>query len=71
MLGDVFGLAWQSFQSACFPLPAPVPIHPKALTEGPMAMDTSIVGLRADKADPENHPWGFRFNQTWDCSSIG
>ena len=52
-------------------VPASVPIHPKALTEGPMAMDTSTVGLRADKADPENHPWGFRFNQTWDCSSIG
>ena len=45
-------------------------INSKALTEGPMAMDTSLVGLRADKAEPEN-PYGFRFNQTWDCSSIG
>ncbi|MFO0138959.1 MAG: hypothetical protein ACK535_13280, partial [Cyanobacteriota bacterium] len=52
-------------------LPSPVPIHLKALTEGPMAMDTSVVGLRADKADYENHPWVFRFNQIWDCSSIG
>ena len=52
-------------------LPSPMAIHAKALTEGPMAMDTSIVGARANKADPENHPWGFRFNQIWDCSSIG
>ena len=36
-----------------------------------MAMDTSVVGLRADKAGFENHLWGFRLNQIWDCSSIG
>jgi len=72
MLGDPFGSAWLGNPfNLPVSLPSPVPIHPKALTEGPMAMDTSVVGLRADKADLENHLWGFRFNQTWDCSSIG
>ncbi len=69
MLREFFWLA-NSFNLPAS-LPAPMAIHPKALTEGPMAIDNSIVGLRADKADSENHPWGFRFSQTWDCSSIG
>jgi len=54
MLGEFFWLA-NSFNLAAS-LPAPMAIHPKALTEGPMAIDTSTVGLRADKADFENHP---------------
>jgi hypothetical protein len=60
MLGDILVWLGNPFNRPAS-LPAPVPIHPKALTEGPMAMDTSTVGLRADKADPENHLWGFSF----------
>ena len=45
--------------------------NPKALTEGPMTLDTSLVGEEAGKAETENHSNGFHFNQIWDCSSIG
>ena len=43
----------------------------KALTEGPVTMDTSEVGGQADRAEAKIRLCGLRFNPIWDCSSIG
>ena len=57
MLGNHFYLAMSFKPASSMPGPClQMTINFKLLTEGPMAMDTSHVGLKSDKADSENLP---------------